>query len=157
MAMLPNQGPPLAATHAPIPPQRMFQLTGALRQRAQGGRVTMAIVEEVAQQESAKIAEVYAALALDPNLGFEIGQDVLIAICVGGCQAQGAIANLEKLLELRRERLAQQKPAFDVIPRTCLDMCAHSPVCISRSRHGQAAHPRLKVTDVAEIVDSLCD
>lgn len=157
MPLLPNQGPPVAPTHAPIPPPRMYELMQALWQRAQGARITLAMIDEVAQQHGAKPAEVYAAMAINPNLALDVSQEVLIGVCVGGCQAQGAIPNLEKLLELRAQRLTEQKKAFDIIPRTCLDMCAHSPVCISRSSHGQAAHPRLQAKEIPAIIDALCD
>ena len=157
MPLLPNAGPPRPRTHEPIAPAEMMRLRGALQAALAGTPATVEAVAEVARQQDVPLSHAYAALATDPNLSIDVSQPVLVAICVGVCQEQGAIPNLERLLELRAERVAAGKPAFDVIPRTCLDMCAHAPVCLSRSPHGQAAHPRLTAAGVDELVAALCD
>jgi NADH:ubiquinone oxidoreductase subunit E len=157
MALLRNSGPPLPNTHVPMDPAKTQRLRTALAAKSAGKRVTMEMIDAVAAAESATPAEVYASMAFDPNLVFAIELPTLFAVCVGGCQSQGAIANLAKMLELRAERLAAGKPAFDVLVRSCLDMCPHSPVAMSRSKHGQAAHPKLSPDALPEIVSTLCD
>ncbi|MEZ4272102.1 MAG: hypothetical protein R3C68_11940 [Myxococcota bacterium] len=157
MALLPNRGPPLSATHQPLDPAVQQKLKQALVDIAKGERLNMEMVQTVAQTHACSLAQVYAAMALDPNLVFDMQHDVLVAICVGACQAQGAIENLETLLRLRQERLQAGHASFEIVARHCLDMCAHSPVCLSRSAHGQAAHPRLKATEIPEIISTLCD
>jgi hypothetical protein len=157
MALLPNAGPPIPSTHKPIDPALTAKLAASLAARAGSGRVTMTHVDAVAAEHSATRAQTYAAMATNPNLVFDISQPTLLAVCVGGCQMQGAIPVLQKLLDTREERLGAGKKAFDVVVRTCLDMCPHSPVAISRSPHGQAAHPRLSPEGVGEIISALCD
>ena len=155
--LLPNQGPPLKLTHDPIPPEEMMRLRDALRTRCQDSKVTMDVIEQVASSSNAPRAHVYASAALDPNLVIDAETNVLIAICVGTCQGQGAIENLETLLKIRSERKQAGKRIFDVVPRTCLDMCVHSPIAMSRSPHGMAAHPKLTKEQIDELVTTLCD
>lgn len=157
MALLPNQGPPRPKTHTPMPPDLVMRLRAALLTHLAGQPATLAAIEAVAAAEKAEVAQVYATLAFDPSFVVDVSHETLIAICVGVCQEQGALDNLKRLLERRHERLAAGKPAFDIIPRSCLDMCAHSPVCLSRGPHGQAAHPRLKPEGVDELLGALLE
>jgi NADH:ubiquinone oxidoreductase subunit E len=131
-------------------------VANTLVQLARGERVTLAMVQEAAARHAVSLEQAYAALAFNPQLVFDFQCETLLACCVGGCQAQGALDNLRELLRLRAERLAAGRPSFDIVPRTCLDMCAHAPVCLSRSQHGQAAHPRLKPADLPGITEALC-
>ena len=157
MPLLPNQGPPLPATHTPIPFPEMARLKDAVRAQCPDGRVSVEAVEKVAKELGAPRAHVYVSLALDPNLVIQTGSEVLVAVCVGTCQAQGAVDNIEKLLAVRESRLAAGEKAFDILPRTCLDLCAHSPAAMSRSPHGTAAHPQLKPDAIEEMICTLCE
>src|SRR5687767_1967793 len=99
MALLPNSGPPLPPTHKPLDPALVNRLATALASKAAGKRVTLEMVQAVAREQNAKDSEVYAAMAFNPNLVFALEQPTLIAVCVGSCQAQGAIPNLAELLK----------------------------------------------------------
>jgi len=156
MALLPNAGPPLPKTHDPLQLAVLLRLAGALRAAAAGAPVTVALVERIASEQGVPTAHAYAALALDPNLAPANEHEVMVAICVGACQGQGAVPVLAALLQTRAERVAAGRPAFDVLPRTCLDMCSHSPVCMSRSKAGVSAHPRLSPEGVRALVVELC-
>jgi len=156
--LLPNQGPPTAATHEPIPLPEMFRLRNALMQAAPDFRLTDAILESVAEAEEAPLEHVYAAAGTHPQFVFQPQNDVLLAVCTGGCQSQGAIENLKKFIETRKDRAqADGKKNFDIMPRACLDMCPHAPVVMSRGPHGTAAHPKLTPDGVNELIDALCD
>jgi NADH:ubiquinone oxidoreductase subunit E len=157
MPLLPNAGPPRPITHQAIDHQVLINLATLVETKAQGGPARMPILEEVAESENVPLSHVVASLGVNPQIIPDVDSQTLIAICVGTCQGQGAIPVLDKLLELKKERDANAKPSFSIVPRSCLDMCAHSPVCISRSAHGQAAHPRLKPEQVQETIDALCD
>src|SRR5687768_5598080 len=98
MALLPIAGPPLPTSHAVVDPQKLIGLAQKLSEHAAGKRVTLAMVDAVAAAEKVPRAHVYAAMAMDPNLVFAVEQETLLAVCVGGCQAQGALTNLEALL-----------------------------------------------------------
>ena len=158
--LLPNMGPPVENTHEPINEAELQQLVEALQQEAQkqpDGRLPSKVIDEVAARLGKKRSHAWAALALDPNLVPEMKYDTLFAVCVGKCQLQGAIPALDKMLELRDLQVDSGKPAFEVLPRHCLDLCPHAPVAISRSQHGQAAHPRLKPEELPELIDMLCN
>lgn len=158
--LLPNLGPPIANTHDPIPQDQLLQLAKALEEAAKefpDGRLPAEAIDDVAQKNGLPRTHAWAAMALNPNLIPQISNETLFGICVGQCQLQGAIPTLEKLLELRDKQIADKKPSFDIVPRHCLDMCPHAPVAISRSPHGQAAHPKLKPDAVPEIIDALCN
>lgn len=158
--LLPNLGPPVANTHDAIDEIELRELAQALEKKASelpDGRLAPEMINSVAEQHNKPHSHAWAAMALNPNLVPAISHETLFAICLGKCQLQGAIPNLEKLLELREQQISQGKPAFDIVPRSCLDMCPHAPVAISRSQHGQAAHPKLKPDSVAEIIDTLCN
>lgn len=155
--LLPNMGGRLAATHAPVDPGTLMRLRDVLRQKSAGNKISVAMIEAIAVEEKVPRAQVLAAVATDPNLVVEMTSDVLFAVCVGGCQLQGALDNVEELLRLREQRVQAGQKSFDLVPRHCLDMCPHSPVAVSRSSHGMAAHPKLKPDGIAEIVNALCD
>jgi len=157
MALLPNIGPPLPVTHQALDPVLMMRLAAAVREHCAGAAVTLDAIDAVAASEKAPASHVFASIPMDPNLVLDIRDDVLIAVCVGGCQAQGAIDILDELMKIRAERVASSKSTYAIVPRTCLDICAHSPVCISRSALGQAAHTRLKPQGIAEIIAAICD
>jgi len=156
MSLLPHAGAPLPVTHEPIPAEELNRALAALRALLGDRPATVELVQQAAQQADVSLACAYAALAFDPNLRVDASQETLIAICVGGCQQQGALANLEALLQERAARLEAGKPAFDLLPRSCLDMCPHSPVCLSRSKQGSRAHPRLRADDVPTMIAELC-
>ena len=157
MALLPNAGPPLPTTHRPIPPSTMMELRDALVAKCDGGKVTEAIIHQVAEENGVPFCAAYAAISVDPNLVLAVKHDTLVAICVGPCQLQGAIPALEALLAERQRRIDTGDTSFDIIPRTCLDMCAHSPACLSRSADGQQkVHPQMRPEDVAELAKSIC-
>jgi len=157
MALLPNAGPPLPMTHTPIPAAEMMRLARALRSAVGGEPVTVEAVSRVAEEEGAPVSHVYAAMAMDPNLAPAKVHDILVAICVGSCQAQGAIPVLEVLLEERQRRQARGARAFDILPRSCLDLCSHSPACMSRTPNAMQAHPQLTPEKTHALVSELCD
>jgi len=157
MALLPNFGPPLEQTHELLPMEEMEKLRNAIQAKANEARVTFTMVEEVARDNEVPVSHVYAGMSLDPNLVPDLSQDVLIAVCTSTCQLQGAIANIEELVQLRKQRVAEGKAAFDIVPRQCLDMCAHAPVAITRSPMGTAAHPRLQPEHIPDMISTLCD
>ena len=106
--LLPNMGPPIANTHDPIPRHELEELVPALLEpagKAPQGRLSPEAIDEVARQQGKARAHAWAAMALDPNLGPSITAETLFGICVGQCQLQGAIPNLERLLELRDSQL----------------------------------------------------
>jgi len=158
--LLPNMGPPIANTHDPLPANELAELVEALREAAASlpdGRLPADTIDEIARKNNKPRAYAWAALALDPNLVPQFTSDTLFAICMGKCQLQGAVPNLEKLLELRDKRIQTKQPAFDIVPRHCLDLCPHAPVALSRGTHGQAAHPKLDPANLPEIIETLCD
>lgn len=158
--LLPNMGPPIGNTHDPLPHHELQPLAAALAEAASkqpDGRLPPEAIDEVALQHNKPRAYAWAALALDPNLVPQLNSETLFAICTGKCQLQGAIPNLERLLELRDERIRKEQPLFDIVPRHCLDLCPHAPVALSRSAAGQAAHPKLAPENLPEIIEALCD
>lgn len=158
--MLPEITAPLENTHDPISPMEIFDLVSRLGDAADDlpdEKLTPEAIDEVARASGKPRAHVWAALAANPNLALQMKSDTLFAICAGQCQGQGAIPNLEKLLEIRDQRLKNGQKSFDILPRHCLDVCDHAPVAQSRNAHGQATHPKLEPGKLEEIISTLCD
>ncbi len=74
-------------------------------------------------------------------------------VCSGGCQQYGAIPVIEKLLELRDERSAADKPSFDVHTRGCLDRCEHGALVAVFTPDGVATLPKASPEAIAEAVN----
>ena len=157
MSLLRNAGPPRPVTHQRIDPLKLKDIAERLENFLDGQPTTPALMRQFSEEEGVVLSHAYAGLAVAPQIMPPIDSETLIAICVGDCQEQGALENLEELLELKDGLDQKGSPSFSIVPRHCLDMCAHSPVCISRSPHGQAAHPRLKKESLQEMVSQLCE
>ena len=158
--MLPDIPSPQKNTHEPISPMELFDLASELGDAADelpNETLTPEAIDEVARANKKPRAHAWAALAVNPNLTLEMQTDTVFAICAGRCQGQGAIPVLEKALEIRERRIANGQKSFDIVPRHCLDLCDHAPVGISKSAHGQAAHPKLTPENLEEITSTLCD
>ena len=153
--ILPNAGSPLPQTHTPVELPELFRLRNVILEKKPDGKISHENLKAIADTEQVPASHVYAASAVDPNIVLPLEHETLFVVCTGACQAQGALENIDKLIEIREKNLSENKASFDILPRNCLDMCPHSPVAISRSRLGQVAHPRLKATDIPEILNQL--
>ena len=157
MSLLPNSGPPLPQTHEPLSEEVMETLRDAVRAKAGTSPISFALLQEIAAEHNVPVSHVYSGMALDPNLVPELKHEALFAVCTSTCQKQGALENIDKLAEILQVRQNDGKPGFDIVSRNCLDMCSHSPVVLSRSPMGMAAHPQTHPDKLDEIVQAICD
>ena len=140
-----------------VPPRVAADLCARLRERAEGGWVSADDLAAVASEVGAPLSHAYVALGGEPALQLRPREAVQIAACTGACQAKGAMALLERLLELRAERAAAGQPGIDVVPRGCLNLCERAPALLSRSDDGVHPHPGVRPEDLAELCATLCN
>jgi NADH:ubiquinone oxidoreductase subunit E len=149
------QAPPVFSSA--VAPEVAARVRAALAARALAGAVAPPDVDAVAAELAIPLAHAYIALGLDPTLILVPTTEVALAICVGGCQLQGALPLLEGLLVERSARLATGRPSFDVQPRGCLDLCPGAPAMLSRSAVGVMRHVRMTREQVPPLLAELLD
>jgi NADH:ubiquinone oxidoreductase subunit E len=151
-----SRRPAAPPTHKPVPMQKLMNLLMELEDVAEGGVLGADAIEDCATEQGVPRAMMYAAAVLSPELRFAKESDVAFVCCAGGCQEWGAVDVIEQLLRLRRSRLDEGKPAFDVHARMCLDRCENAPMVVAISPDGMAAIPAADAAKLAEAVEQLC-
>lgn len=156
-------GPPgpafLPPTHAVLPVDEMKALAHELRARAQAAEsvLTVELIEGLARDEGVPPSYAYVAAAEIPELQVRRRADVAFAVCAAGCQGWGAVERLERLLELRDQRLAAGLASFDILPKGCVDRCMAAPVVLVSTPDGVGALPRnLPIDRYPAVVAHLC-
>lgn len=139
-------------THQSLPLPKLMDLATALEEAADGKPLTVDQIEDVASEQGAPRAHLYAALTMNPNLQLAREHQVGFIVCAGGCQQWGSLDRLEQLLRLRERQLDAGEPAFDVHVRGCLDKCEHAPVIAAFSPDGAAVIPQADEASVADAV-----
>ena len=144
-------------THKPLDMMVLFQLIQKIRSKAAGQPLSHDQVEEIATENDLPVSSVFAAMMFDPVLRLTPETEAQITVCVGRCQSYGAIENLDKLLELRAARKTAGETYFDLKTRNCLDRCDQGPVMESKCTAGLSVQEFVKVEDLPEVVDLLCE
>jgi len=148
-----SRRPARAATHVPVPLQKLMNLVIDLEDVAQDGVLTADAIEDFSQdQGGVPRAQVYAAAVMNPELRFAVESDVQFVCCTGGCQEWGALDQVERLLRLREERLDDGKSGFDVHAKLCLDKCENAPVVMAVTPDGTAVITDADEAKLAEAV-----
>ena len=142
-------------THEPLDMNVQWDLSDAIEDAAPDKRVSHELMEQVAADQSCPVSHVYIGAAIDPMLQWERSSPLTIHVCVGACQGFGAADLLDAVLEARAARSVDDKPTFDIVPRGCLSACERAPVLASNGPHGQALHPEVMPSDVAQIFNVL--
>lgn len=152
MPMRPTRPP----THKPLSLDRLTRMVGEVTEIADDGAVTAEALEDLAAERGVDVAELYAGLA-HTELSLAREHQVRFLVCAGGCQEWGALENIEHLVDVRRERIDDGRPAFDVIPRQCLDTCANAASVVVHAPGGKAMIPEATPEALDEAIEALVD
>jgi NADH:ubiquinone oxidoreductase subunit E len=119
--------------------------------------LTSSMIDGVAEAQGCERAHAWVAAGLDPTLELAVpkGAPVLVGMCVGQCQLQGAVPILERFLEERDRRVAAGLPDYELLPRRCLDMCSRAPVVLCQTKDGVAGLTGLSAAEVPEAVEMI--
>jgi NADH:ubiquinone oxidoreductase subunit E len=123
---------------------------------AEGG-VTAQELEAHAKELGVPVEDLYAALGTSTQATLALEHEQQFVVCIGGCQARGALSCVETLLSIRDKRLGAGKSGFDVVPRQCLNRCGYAPVVEVRSKDGGAVITAATPKSVASAVKELLD
>lgn len=141
-------------THQRLDLSRLAKLAAELEEIAEDGAVTSEAVEDLAFERGVGPEEFYAALATT-DLELRREHEVRFEVCAGGCQEWGALPLIEHLVDVRAERLEDGEPAFDIIPRACLDQCNKAAAVVAAGPDGHALIPEATADGLDEAIDEL--
>lgn len=129
MTKLPTRSP----THEDIEMRRLSSMGLELEEIADGERVALAPLIELAEDRGRPASHYLAAVPLATELSVDSGTAPLaVKVCAGTCQRYGALDLLDHLV-LRW----QASKTFTIVPVTCLDRCDNAPACELHGAHGQ--------------------
>ena len=136
----------------PFDAMNLFDLADELRDRvSQGETVTEATLEEIAVDYSLPISDVYASLAMCPEVSLNVTYPTTVKVCVGRCQFSGGAGLLRSLIELRKEKDYE----IGILTTPCLDRCDDAPVMSSQGKSGSYCHPKVKLDELGELIKAI--
>ena len=152
MPMRPTRPP----THKPLSLDRLNRMIGEVEAIADNGAVTAEALDDLAAERGVDVSELYAGLA-HTELALVREHQVRFLVCAGGCQEWGALECIEHLADERRDRVDDGRPAFDIVPRSCLDTCANAASVIAHAPTGKAMIPEATPESLDEAIAALVD
>lgn len=152
MPMRPTRPP----THQSLPLDRLTRLVTEIESIAEAGVITAEALEDLAAERGVNVSELYAAVAFTEN-AMKREHQVRFLVCAGGCQEWGALVNIEHLAGLREARVEAGRPAFDIIPRQCLDTCMNAASVVAHAPAGKAMIPEATPQALDEAIEALIE
>ena len=153
---LPISGGPPPPSHTPLPPDQVVPLARALMKTGRGAFAANHL-SELADSAGVPVSHAYVAAGMLPMVRFEREHEVVFVVCSGGCQSQGSLGILEKLLETRDHRIEAGEPAFDVQTRGCLNGCSYAPLVEVQTKEGVGHIPKATFESVDEVLETLAE
>ena len=135
----------------------LLPLARRLEELASDGVVTAGALQSLAAELGCPLEDLYAGLGASTQVTMALEHEQQFVVCVGGCQARGALPCIETLISIRDKRLGAGKSGFDVVPRQCLSRCGYAPVVEIRSKDGDAVMTAATPKSVASAVQELLD
>ena len=130
----------------------LFDLADELRDRvAQGETVTEGTLEEISIDYSVPLSDVYASLAMCPDVSLKVEHPTTVNVCVGRCQFSGGAGLLRRLIELRKSKNYK----IGIITTPCLDRCDDAPILSSQGKNGNYCHPKVKIDELEELIRAI--
>lgn len=148
---------PKVVTPRVIDMSTLLPLARKLEEISSDGVVTAQALEALAGELERPASDLYAGLGASTQVTMALEHEQQFVVCVGGCQARGALPCVETLLSIRDKRLGAGKSGFDVVPRQCLSRCGYAPVVEIRSREGAAVMTAATPQSVESAVKELLD
>ena len=132
MSKIPTRSP----THAEVEPGRLAAMGLELEDIAEGGRVALQPLVELAEDRGRPPSHYLAALPLatELQLAADPAATVTLRVCAGNCQRYGALDLLDHLVE---RHLADRPGKLALVLAGCLDRCDQAPACELHGSHGQ--------------------
>lgn len=136
MSGIPSRSP----THREIEFARLAGIGMEVEELAeeQGGPPDVQAMLDLAQERGKPVSHFYAAAVLATDVELPVEHPVQAVFCVGKCQSWGALDCLDRAADLWEKRRDAGAAPFDLVPRQCLDRCAHAAVCEIRTPDGTA-------------------
>lgn len=145
------QRPP---THKRLEMARLSKLAAELDDIAEDGALSAEALEDLAFERGIGAEELYAAVATT-ELEVRREHAVRFEVCAGGCQEWGALPLIEHLVDVRTERLEDEAPAFDIVPKACLDQCDKAAAVLAAGPDGHALIPEATAEKLDEAIGEL--
>jgi len=149
--------PTRAPTHKPLDLNRLMSLSALIEDIAVDGRVSAEALEDRAHEDGIPVEKLYVAAAVVADVEVTREHDIAFEVCAGGCQSWGALDVIEHLVSIRQERVEDGAPAFDVVPRRCLDKCAAAPAVVVVTPDGRAVIEQADADRLDEAVAQLLE
>jgi hypothetical protein len=156
-AAVPEFQDPGTPTHEPLDVDAVWDLGEKIDELCPDGLLSHEKLASIAAGENVPLSHIYTAAAFDPDYRWERAHERQIVVCLGACQAWGAGEIVEKLFELRQERLDAGGPGFDIVSVACLDRCMTPAAADTQGPDGAYQHAGLRVGIEEELVAALCD
>jgi len=144
-------------THEVLDLEVIWDLSDTLDELADQGLSGHSLLERAADDAGTPVSHAYVAAGLDPEFPWQREYGAAFVVCSGECQSWGAVDRLDHLLSGRARRIAEGRPAFDVITRGCLNTCDHPPAVTSESAEVTARLPRATREDLDQMIAALVD
>lgn len=135
---------------------KLMRLACDVEDVGEDGFVTAEAIDDLSADNGVPREKLYAALGMSGTVQLKLESKIQIAVCIGGCQEYGALPCASELLDMREDLLEEGAPAFDVVPRPCLNKCESAAVVEIRTQDGTAviasATPELVRSSVEELL-----
>ncbi len=146
------QRPP---THKSLSFDKLGKWVAEIEEAATGGVVTAEALADLAADLGTGAENLYAALVTSDLTLAPTGEPIRFEVCAGGCQQWGALSVLEHLLDIRADRLDEDEPTFEVMPKACLDKCGHAAAVVVASPAGRAVIEEATADKINEALEAL--
>jgi len=140
----------------PLDQMLLFDMAEELRDLSEDGLVKKETLLALAAELDVPLSHCLVAMVFDPSLRMEREHPTSMEVCSGRCQFFGAVAVMDRFLELKDKRVEEGKPAFDVMASRCLDQCDFGPVVRSNGPQGTYLH-RYTTVEKADELATLVD
>lgn len=131
------------------------ELGARLQSMSSHGQVNAQTLDDLSRELGVPREEAYVVLSTSMTLQLQREHAVQFLVCTGNCRDRGALAGMQRLLEIRDARLAKGQAAFDIVPRQCLARCQVAPAVEVSTADGTAVLARATPQALAEAVDDL--
>ena len=143
-------------THSPVDLNRLMKLGVSIDDAAEDEEIEHSALDDLAYDAGEGIERFYAACALTTDVKIKREHDVAFEVCVGKCQAWGALPMVESLTKQKEALEEKGSPSFDIVAKSCLDKCNKAAVVMAKTPSGTVLLEEATIDDVKKAVEELC-
>jgi hypothetical protein len=141
-------------THKAIGFDKLMRMAADVEDEADEGKISAEVMSDLSADRGIPEEKLYAALGMSPT-ELALEHDVQVLVCTGGCQEYGALDCVKELLRTRDQRMDDGLPAYDVVPRHCLNRCMQAPIVEFRTPDGVGVLPDATPASVAGALEDV--